>query len=99
MSDPQNHAQSIREGLHIFANRILGPNTLIQKALPGILKGTDGDWFKGVLKKLEVSLGVELVVGAGRYSATGELNNPNAFCLVPFPFKFFKKKQKPRHLL
>lgn len=55
MSDPQNHAQSIREGLHIFANRILGPNTLIQKALPGILKGTDGDWFKGVLKKLEMN--------------------------------------------
>jgi tyrosine aminotransferase len=54
LHDPEHVAESIRTGLHVFANRLLGPNTLIQKALPGILGGTEKEWFDEVLVKLKV---------------------------------------------
>ncbi|ORX35525.1 pyridoxal phosphate-dependent transferase [Kockovaella imperatae] len=45
--DPAGLATAVTDGLHMLANRILGPNSLVQAALPEILE-TPGDWFEGL---------------------------------------------------
>ncbi|XP_030036199.2 tyrosine aminotransferase [Manduca sexta] len=52
--DRQNIFQKeVREGLAQLANRILGPNTLIQRALPSILKYTPQSFFDEVVLFIE----------------------------------------------
>lgn len=47
--------KEIRKGLTNFAGRILGPSTLIQRALPAILRNTPQSFFDEVVLFIEVS--------------------------------------------
>lgn len=47
--------KQVRKGLMNFAARILGPSTLIQRALPSILRNTPQSFFDGVILFIEVS--------------------------------------------
>lgn len=47
--------KEVREGLNNMTTRILGPSTLIQRALPAILQLTPQSFFDEVLLFLEVS--------------------------------------------
>lgn len=47
--------KQVRKGLINFASRILGPNTLIQRALPSILRNTPQSFFDEVVLFIEVS--------------------------------------------
>lgn len=53
LHDPAHHADAIRHGLHCWGNRILGPCTLIQKALPRILDETPDSFYQEVTRRLE----------------------------------------------
>lgn len=48
-------AGAIRNGLHAWGNRFMGPNTLVQKSLKRILSETPDSWYDEVTRKLEVS--------------------------------------------
>ena len=48
LHDPSDHAPALREGFDIWANRIFGPNSAVQAALPEILN-TPTEWFDSVL--------------------------------------------------
>jgi hypothetical protein len=50
-----NVAGAVRNGLHAWGNRIMGPNTLVQKSLKRILSETPDSWYDEVTRKLEVS--------------------------------------------
>lgn len=47
--------KDVRKGLVNFASRILGANTLIQRALPSILRNTPQSFFDEVVLFIEVS--------------------------------------------
>lgn len=47
--------KEVRKGLSNLCNRILGPSTLIQRALPSILKNTPQSFFDEVVLFIEVS--------------------------------------------
>lgn len=47
--------KEVRKGLTNLSNRILGPNTVIQRALPSILLNTPQSFFDEVLLFIEVS--------------------------------------------
>ena len=53
LHDKSNHASAIRHALHCWGNRIMGPCSIIQKALPKILDETPDSWFREVVDKLE----------------------------------------------
>ena len=53
LHDPSNHALQVKEALNQLANRILGPNSLVQAALPDILSTPD-EWFTAVIEKVKV---------------------------------------------
>jgi tyrosine aminotransferase len=55
LHDPLNVAGAVRNGLHAWGNRIMGPNTLVQKSLKRILSETPDSWYDEVTRKLEVS--------------------------------------------
>lgn len=46
--------EEVNRGLHQLAQIILGPNSLIQAALPDILNGTPESFYKETIKQLEV---------------------------------------------
>lgn len=48
-------AKEVRRGLLNMSTRLLGPNTLIQRALPAILKDTPQTFFDDMMKFIEVS--------------------------------------------
>lgn len=48
--------KEVRKGLLSMSTRILGPNTLIQKALPRILKETPQSFFDETISFIEVRL-------------------------------------------
>lgn len=60
--------KEIRQALANLSNRILGPNTLIQRALPSILKDTPQSFFDEVVLFIEVS---------GRFHRSGSLLHYN----------------------
>lgn len=47
--------KEVRKGLANLSQRILGPNTIIQRALPAILKNTPQYFFDDVIRFIEVS--------------------------------------------
>ncbi|KAJ9106160.1 hypothetical protein QFC21_001303 [Naganishia friedmannii] len=53
LHDPLNVAGAIRNGLHAWGNRFMGPNTLVQKSLKRILSETPDSWYDEVTRKLE----------------------------------------------
>lgn len=55
LHDPLDVAGAIRNGLHAWGNRFMGPNTLVQKSLKRILSETPDSWYDEVTRKLEVS--------------------------------------------
>lgn len=55
--------KEIRKGLANFAGRILGPSTLIQRALPAILRNTPQSFFDEVVLFIEVSGKFSCIVG------------------------------------
>lgn len=59
LHDPLNVAGAVRNGLHAWGNRIMGPNTLVQKSLKRILSETPDSWYDEVTRKLEVSTAIE----------------------------------------
>ncbi|OXG22863.1 tyrosine aminotransferase [Cryptococcus neoformans] len=50
--DPLNVADDIKRGIAAWGNRFMGPNSLIQGALPELLK-TDPSWFEQVVGKIK----------------------------------------------
>ncbi|KAI9263492.1 tyrosine aminotransferase [Helicostylum pulchrum] len=55
--------KEINEGLHQLAQIILGPNSLIQAAIPDILEKTPASFFEATIKQLEdnVKLSIDVV--------------------------------------
>ncbi|GHJ88241.1 hypothetical protein NliqN6_4643 [Naganishia liquefaciens] len=53
LHDSLNVAGAIRNGLHAWGNRFMGPNTLVQKSLGRILSETPDSWYDEVTRKLE----------------------------------------------
>lgn len=47
--------KQVRKGLANLSQRILGPNTIVQRALPAILKNTPQHFFDSVINFIEVS--------------------------------------------
>lgn len=56
--------KEIRKGLANLSQRILGPNTIVQRALPAILKYTPQSFFDDVVLFIEVS---EIFQNTGNY--------------------------------
>lgn len=54
LHDPLNVAQEIKGGMLTWANRIMGPSSVVQAALPEILNTPD-EWFESVMSLVEVS--------------------------------------------
>ncbi len=54
LHDPLEVAGDIKDGLYVWGNRFMGPNSLVQAALPAILD-TPAEWFEEVTKKVQVS--------------------------------------------
>jgi tyrosine aminotransferase len=50
--DPKNHLHKVRQGFNDLTTRILGPNSLVQAALPEILAKTDQSYYDLVMQKL-----------------------------------------------
>lgn len=50
--DPQDHIKRVRLGFTDLTTRILGPNSLVQGALPEILSTTPQSYFDGVMEYL-----------------------------------------------
>ena len=44
----------VRQGLVSLSQRILGPNTLVQAALPDILKNTPPEFFNNTVQYIQV---------------------------------------------
>lgn len=53
--------KEVRNGLLSMSTRILGPNTLMQKALPRILKETPQSFFDETIRFIEVSFEGQIV--------------------------------------
>ncbi|WWC73240.1 tyrosine aminotransferase [Kwoniella pini CBS 10737] len=53
LHDPLGVASSLKKGIQCWGNRFMGPNSLIQAALPTIL-ATEPEWYDQVLSKIEV---------------------------------------------
>ncbi|WWC91358.1 tyrosine aminotransferase [Kwoniella dendrophila CBS 6074] len=53
LHDPLDVASSIRAGIQCWGNRFMGPNSLIQAALPTIL-ATEPGWYDEVINKIEL---------------------------------------------
>lgn len=49
-------AASIRQGLLDLSSRILGPNSIMQSALPKILSNTPATYFEDVMGQIQVKL-------------------------------------------
>ncbi|KAK4687061.1 tyrosine aminotransferase, partial [Tremellales sp. Uapishka_1] len=54
LHDPLGVASAIKDGMAVWGNRIMGPNSLVQAALPGIL-ATEPEWFQEVTRKIELN--------------------------------------------
>ncbi|WWC97693.1 tyrosine aminotransferase [Kwoniella sp. B9012] len=52
LHDPLGIASSIKNGMQCWGNRFMGPNSLIQAALPTIL-ATEPEWYDEVINKIE----------------------------------------------
>jgi tyrosine aminotransferase len=63
----------IRKGIFNLASKILGPSTLIQRALPTILKTTPQSFFDGVILFIEVSGGSLRLVELIQLKVTGNV--------------------------
>lgn len=50
--DPKNHLMNIRSGFNDLTTRILGPNSLVQGALPQILANTPQSYYEDVMNIL-----------------------------------------------
>jgi tyrosine aminotransferase len=50
--DPKNHLQKVRQGFADLTTRILGPNSLVQGALPDILANTPKEYYDDVMQIL-----------------------------------------------
>ena len=53
--DKHNAFQQVRKGLQDLATVLLGPNSVIQSAIPEIFKNTPKNYFSEINKKLEVA--------------------------------------------
>ncbi|WVW79052.1 tyrosine aminotransferase [Kwoniella bestiolae CBS 10118] len=53
LHDPLGVASSIKSGMQCWGNRFMGPNSLIQSALPSIL-ATEPEWYDEVINKIEL---------------------------------------------
>lgn len=53
--DRNSAFKEINEGLHQLAQIILGPNSLIQAAIPDILEKTPVSFYQETIKQLEVN--------------------------------------------
>ena len=51
------YLKGVRAGLNDLTTRIMGPNSLIQGAVPDILENTTKTYFDSVIDVLSVSLG------------------------------------------
>lgn len=77
LHDPLGVASDVRAGLGIWANRIMGPNSLVQAALPKILD-TPAEWHQEVIEKIRtnadiVSAAVQAIAGLSCSTPTGAL--------------------------
>ena len=52
--DPKNYLKSVRAGFNDLTTRILGPNSLVQAALPDILENTPQEYFDYVMQTISV---------------------------------------------
>lgn len=52
--DPNNHIKNVRAGFNDLTTRILGPNSLVQGALPEILANTPQSYYDDVMTYLSV---------------------------------------------
>ena len=52
--DPKNYLKEIRLGFNDLTTRILGPNSLVQAALPDILENTQQEYFDQVMQIISV---------------------------------------------
>ena len=52
--DPRNHIKNVRAGFNDLTTRILGPNSLVQGALPEILANTPQSYYDDVMTYLSV---------------------------------------------
>ena len=52
--DPKNYLKNVRAGFNDLTTRILGPNSLVQAALPDILENTPQDYFENVMQIISV---------------------------------------------
>ncbi|WWC64177.1 tyrosine aminotransferase [Kwoniella dejecticola CBS 10117] len=52
LHDPLGVATSVKKGIQCWGNRFMGPNSLIQAALPTIL-ATEPEWYDEVINKIE----------------------------------------------
>lgn len=75
LHDPLHVADSVKEGMAVWANRFFGPSSVAQAALPAILE-TPAEWHNEVLAKIKVgprllfirltSRGIALICSAQR---------------------------------
>lgn len=54
--DRQGVFREIHEGLHQLAQVILGPNSLIQSALPDILEKTPSSFYESTIQQIQVNI-------------------------------------------
>ncbi|WRT68906.1 tyrosine aminotransferase [Kwoniella shivajii] len=52
LHDPLGVAADVKRGMAVWGNRFMGPNSIIQAALPTIL-ATESEWFDEVIYKIE----------------------------------------------
>ncbi|WVQ93359.1 tyrosine aminotransferase [Kwoniella sp. CBS 9459] len=71
--DPLGVATDIKRGMAVWGNRFMGPNSLIQAALPTIL-ATDAEWFDEVTEKIKALAGIV-------YEGINE--TPGLSCMAP----------------
>jgi tyrosine aminotransferase len=54
LHDPLGVASALQDGMAVWGNRFMGPNGLVQAALPGILS-TPKEWFETVNAKIKTN--------------------------------------------
>ncbi len=59
--DPRNYLKEIRLGFNDLTTRILGPNSLVQAALPDILENTQQEYFDQVMQIISVEKNLCLI--------------------------------------
>ena len=56
----------MKPGLIALSQQILGPNTLVQGALPAILANTPSSFFENTMQVIQVSTKVHILTQSGR---------------------------------